>query len=198
MAGQGIERRAWLRAVTAAASVAAVPGFERWCFAFQSPEGGAQIRPAAYAPRFFTSAEFPLLERLVEIVIPGAGPAGAAEFIDVMAASDPALQFPFRYGLDWIDAHSRGLHGAPFLSVPAAQQTALLVPLAYRDHHRTGEEDGRAFFHLLRQYTVMGYYTTRAGMEELDDPSLRFYSESPGCPDPSDPAHLHSAPAART
>ena len=197
MAGQGIERRAWLRAVTTAASVAAFPGFQRWCFAFQSPDGATQIRPAAYAPRFFTAAEFTLLERLVEIVLPGAAQAGAAEFIDVMASSDPALQFPFRYGLDWLDAHSRGLHGAAFLASTPEQQIALLTPLAYRAKYRTGEEDGRAFFHLLRQYTVMGYYTTRAGMEELDDPSLRFYSESPGCPDPSDPAHLHSPSAAR-
>ena len=197
MAGQGIERRAWLRAVTTAASVAAVPGFRRWCFAFQSPEGAAPIRPAAYAPRFFTATEFGLLDALAEMVVPGSAKAGAAEFIDVMADADPTLQFPFRYGLDWIDAHSRGLHGAPFLALSAEWRTEILVPLAYRDKYRTGEEDGRAFFHLLREYTVMGYYTTRAGMEELDDPSLRFYSESQGCPDPSDPAHLHSAPAAR-
>jgi hypothetical protein len=56
------------------------------------------------------------------------------------------------------------------------------------------EREGPAFFKLLRSYTVMGYYTTRIGLESLDDPGLRLYSASPECPHKDDPAHLHLPP----
>ena len=48
---------------------------------------------------------------LPEIIIPsdatpGAKEAGVAEFIDFMVASDPEVQYPFRMGLAWLNAHS--------------------------------------------------------------------------------------------
>ncbi len=55
---------------------------------------------------------------------------------------------------------------------------------------------GTAFFKLIRRYTVMGYYTSRIGLEELDFPGLKFYSQSPECPHKNDPEHRH-LPAAR-
>jgi hypothetical protein len=38
---------------------------------------------------------------------------------------------------------------------------------------------------------VMGYYTSRVGLSELDYPGLRFYSQSPACPHTDDPEHRH-------
>ena len=46
----------------------------------------------------------------------------------------------------------------------------------------------------MRNYTVMGYYTSRAGLEELDYPGLRFYSASPECPHKDDPDTSISRP----
>jgi hypothetical protein len=54
--------------------------------------------------------------------------------------------------------------------------------LAYKDHYRPGEDEGREFFKLIREYTIMGFYTSRIGLDQLDYPGLKFYSESPGCP----------------
>ena len=48
-----------------------------------------------------------------------------------------------------------------------------------------------SFFRLLREYTVMGFYTTRIGLEELGYPGLRTYSKSPECPHVNDPEHRH-------
>ena len=42
----------------------------------------------------------------------------------------------------------------------------------------------------------MGFYTSRIGLEALDYPGLKLYSESPGCPHPGDPEHLHLSNAA--
>jgi hypothetical protein len=195
MAGQGVERREVLRMMAKAAAAAQFPDFSRWVFACSHQTGIAlQIRPAKYEPRFFTVAEYDTLVRLTELIIPadgtpGAREAGVSEFIDFMVWNDPSIQYRFRTGLTWLNARSQVLHGAPFNSLDATQQSDLLQHLAYRKHYRSGEEDGRAFFSLVRDYTVMGFYTSRIGLEELDFPGLKMYSESPECPHTGDPEH---------
>jgi hypothetical protein len=49
----------------------------------------------------------------------------------------------------------------------------MLKHLAYRDGYRPGEEDGRAFVELMREWTVKGFYTSRIGLEHLGYPGLR-------------------------
>jgi gluconate 2-dehydrogenase gamma chain len=201
MAGQGIERREVLRVMALAAGAARFPGFQRWAFACDHVSAtGVQVKPAQYTPQFFTPAEYTTVERLAEMIIPSDGPnggapgaseAGVSEFIDFMVSSDPSVQYRFRYGLTWLDAHAEKLHGKTFRQLSAEQQNDLLEDLAYKDHHRPGEEDGREFFKLVREYTVMGFYTSRIGLQQLDFPGLKLYSESPGCPHLNDPEHRH-------
>ena len=62
-------------------------------------------------------------------------------------------------------------------------------------HHRLGEEDGQAFFRLMREYTLMGFYTSRVGMQGLDVPALKqYYAASPACPHTDNRAHLGLKP----
>jgi len=200
MAGQGMERREVLRVMALAASASQFPGFRRWVFACDHLAGDArQSRPAQYTPQFFNTHEYAALDRLAELVLPsdgspGAKEAGVSEFIDFIVWSDSSLQYRFRYGLAWLDAHASNSHGKLFLDLGADQQTGILEHLAYKDRYRPGEEDGRAFFSLAREYTLMGFYTSKVGLEQLDFPGLKFYSESPGCPHEDDPEHLHLPP----
>jgi len=194
MAGQGLERREVLRVLALAAAASGEGGFSRWAFACGHGSERLQVRPARYTPRFFSAGEYALVERLTELILPtddtpGAREAGVAEFIDFMVASDPGVQYRFRYGLVWLEAHARRLHGKAFAELDEAPQRGLLEPLAYAARHRPGEEEGRAFFALVREYTVMGFYTSRVGLTALDYPGLRIYAESPGCPHPDDPEH---------
>jgi gluconate 2-dehydrogenase gamma chain len=198
MAGQGLERREVLRIMAMAAAASGFPGFVRWTFACgHGAPGLLQVRPATYTPRFFSAEEYTTLARLTEIIFPsddgpGAREAGVSEFVDFMVASNPKIQYPFRYGLTWLDAHASAIHGATFRALDPAQQTGLLEPLAYRARHRAGEEEGRAFFKMLRDYTLMGFYTSKVGLQQLDYPGLRsFYPRLPGCPHPDDPEHRH-------
>lgn len=202
MAGQGLERREVLRMLSLAAAASGHPGFSRWAFACAHGEQGRPERPSRYTPGFFSSAEYAAVERLTELILPsdgtpGAREAGVAEFVDFMVWSDPSVQYPFRYGLVWLEAHARRAHGKGFVDLAEAEQQALLEPLAYAARHRPGEEEGRAFFKLAREYTVMGFYTSKVGLTALDYPGLRVYGESPGCPHPDDPEHRR-LPAART
>ena len=197
MAGQGIQRREVLRILGTAAAAAHFSGFSKWGFACGHIGNAAlQIKPAQYSPQFFSAGEYALVERLTEMIIPsdatpGAKEAGVAEFVDFMVASDSDTQYPFRLGLDWLNAHSERKLGGQFLELTAHQQNSLLEPLAYKDKARPGEEDGRRFFKVLREYTVTGFYTSEIGFRELDNPALKLYSESPECPHKGDPEHLH-------
>ena len=198
MAGQSIERRDVLRILTLAAAASQFPGFKTWAFAhdhssdeqhthaLQQPASPAQNE--AYKPQFFTPEEYHLVARLTELIIhtddtPGAREAGVSEIIDFMVASDPQLQPQFRRGLTWMNAHAIKLHGTRFLEISREQATEILSKLAYKDRHRLGEEDGQVFFRLIREYTLMGFYTSRIGMQVLDVPGLKqYYTASPACP----------------
>jgi gluconate 2-dehydrogenase gamma chain len=186
-----------LRILGTAAAAAHFPGFSKWGFACgHVGNANLQIKPAAYQPQFFTAPEYAMVERLAEIIIPsdatpGAKEAGVAEFIDFMVFSDPEPQYPFRLGLTWLNAHSERTAGNKFMELSPEQQTSLLEPLAFKDKARPGEEDGRRFFRLMREFTVTGFYTSEIGFKELDNPALKFYSESPECPHKGDPEHLH-------
>ncbi len=202
MAGQGIERREVLRVMALAAAASQFPGFRRWVFAHDHAKAQGEVANLAagpYVPQFFAPDEYATVARLAELIIPsdgspGAREAGASEFIDFMVASDPSVQFRFRYGLTWLDSHADRLHGEPFRRLETEQQTGVLEHLAYKDRYRPGEEDGRAFFKLIREFTLMGFYTSRLGLEALDYPGLKFYAAPPGCPHAGDSEHRHLPP----
>lgn len=197
MAGQGVHRREVLRILGTAAAAAHFPGFSKWGFACGHIGNAAlQIKPAHYQPLFFTQSEYSEIERLTEIIIPsdatpGAKEAGVAEFIDFMVANTPDDQYRFRMGLSWLNARSEQLHGKTFVELHPDQQTSLLTPFAFKDKARPGDEDGRRFFVMVRNYTVTGFYTSEIGYKELDNPALKFYSDSPECPHKDDPEHRH-------
>jgi gluconate 2-dehydrogenase gamma chain len=201
MAGQSIERREILRILAVAATAATFPGFCKWSFACGHIGNAlSQIKPALYQPLFFTAPEYAMIERLTDIIIPaddtpGAHAAGVSEFIDLMVSRDPNLQRNFRAGLSWLNTHSQKTSGKTFLKLVPDQQSALLESLAYKNKSRPGEERGRHVFALVREYTVMGFYTSEIGLKGLDFPGLKFYAESPSCPHKDDPEHLHLSPA---
>lgn len=156
---------------------------------------------------------------------PGAREAGVSEFIDFMVANSAEvgmfkyqppsdnqpvsdrervpdamqsrddIQSRFRFGLYWLEGHAKGCCKHGFLECTPQQQTEILEHLAYKDRYRAGEEEGRAFFELIRRYTVMGFYTTRIGLEQLDYKGLQpFWTAMPPCPHQNDPEHLHLPP----
>jgi gluconate 2-dehydrogenase gamma chain len=196
MAGQSLERRDVLEILSLAAVASRFQGFHRWRFICEPDEQaeGASA-PAGYTPQFFTPEEYQTLEGLAALIIPsdgtpGAREAGVSEFIDFMVTNDPSIQYEFRYGLTWLDGQALQLNGTSFRALDFEKQTAILKRLAYREQYRAEEEDGRRFFRLLRRYTVMGFYTTRLGLQELDYPGLKFYSVSPACAHKNDPSHV--------
>jgi hypothetical protein len=206
VAGQGIERRDMLRVLAMAAAAGQFPGFHRWAFACaHHGEGDVIPAPVArYTPQFFTPDEYTTLDQLTALILPtddtpGAREAGVSEFIDFMVAHDPAIQYDFRFGLAWLDMHARQAHQHAFRELDPAAQGALLQPLATRVTKEDalahpGLEEGREFFAQLRKYTLMGFYTSRIGLEQLGYPGLQIYTEIPECAHKDDPGHARLTP----
>jgi Gluconate 2-dehydrogenase subunit 3 len=229
--GQGVERREILRYLGIAAVASTFPGFDRWAFACPGRHPavpGTAPRADSYRPLFFSPAHYLLVQRLAEMIIPaddtpGATEAGVAEFIDFMVANrvpvsgsadirstDDAVEYGrqaqirFVGGLHWMNARSQSQHRHEFLDCTPEQQAGLLEALAYRARFTPGTERGRAFFQMMRDYTVVGYYTTKIGLESLGYPGLQVaWPEVPSCPHADDPEHVRlprpdeTAPAQR-
>jgi len=71
------------------------------------------------------------------------------------------------------------------------QQNNLIEELAYKAKFKPTTENGRAFFQMMRDFTVVGYYTTKIGLESLGYPGLRTrWPKMPGCPHPDNPEHV--------
>ena len=196
MANQGSDRREVLEMLAKAAIASQFPGFSRWVFAQQhdhnhAADAAPPARQPNYQPSYFSPSEYRTIDVLTGLIIPkdespGAQDAGVSEFIDFMAAhGEKQIQQPMRDGLQWLDSAAAKNYGVSFLKLSPEQQTEILKRAAARDG------DGHAFFRLIRRYTVMGYYTSQAGLRELDYPGLQLYSQSPACPHTDDPEHRH-------
>lgn len=219
MAGQSIDRREALRYIGIASVAATFPGFSRWTFACAEHVCTAVQAAAAaepYQPSFLSPRHFQLVEQLAEMIIPaddspGAKDAGVAEFIDFMLANRVPVntqvdirstqdairagedaQIRFLGGLNWLNARSHSEFGHEFLDCAGDQQKSLLAALAYKDKFAPGTERGRDFCQMMRDYTVVGFYTTKIGLEALGYPGLRtVWPKMPGCAHPDDPEHVH-------
>lgn len=222
MGGQGVERRDILRFIGIASVAGTFPGFSKWAFACADDHGhargaaGVPAAPGSYQPLFFSPQQYEMVEHLAELIIPaddtpGAKQAGVAEFIDFMVANrvpvsasrevrstQDAIQMGneaqnrFVSGLDWMNARSKSEYGQEFMQCAAEQQTNLLAELAYKAKFKPTTESGREFFQLMRDYAVVGYYTTKIGLESLGYPGLRtVWPSMPGCSHPNDPEHSH-------
>ncbi len=218
MGGQGVERREILRYIGIAAVASSFPGFSKWAFACPQdhPKVSSQVGAGSYKPLFFSPQQYQMVEHLAEMIIPeddspGAKQAGVAEFIDFMVANrapvstsrdirstDDAIaagneaQNRFHAGLDWIDARSHSEFKREFMDCTPEQQYSLVEELAYKAKFKPTTESGRAFFQMMRDYTVVGYYTTKIGLQSIGYPGLRtVWPKMPGCPHPDDPEHAH-------
>jgi hypothetical protein len=196
MANQGSDRRTALEILAKASLAAQFPGFTRWaCAQTQASSPESTPRQIAYRPTFFSAAEYRTIEVLTELIIPadespGAHEAGVSEFIDFMAASgEKELRESMREGLRWLDSETMRQHGKVFAELSSDQQNRWLTKISVARSAAPEQHQAHRFFRVIRRYTVMGYYTSRVGLKELDYPGLRVYGESPACPHHDDPEH---------
>lgn len=123
-------------------------------------------------PKFFTPAEFALVDELSDMIIPadaqsgGARAAGVAADIDgrLAEAFEPEPQTQWRAGLKAVEDLSREMNGKPFLESTPAQRLAVLTRMAAAESDpKTPAEQ---FFGVIKGATIRGYYTSKVGIHD--------------------------------
>ena len=127
-----------------------------------------------YTPKTFTPAQYRLLERLTDLIIPvedgkpGAVAAGCAAWIDMISSENDRLKSIYTNGFAWLDRTMKERGAADFVSATAAQQTALLDEIAYRRNESQALAPGIEFFGWVRRMTVDAFYTSEIGFKDID------------------------------
>ncbi len=134
---------------------------------------GCRARPAtaAWTPQALTTEQAELLGTLVDLIIPAtdtpaAKDAGVPVFIDTLlhdwAESEDRARF--LTGLAAIDQDTQETHGVAFRDATPEQQNALLTRLDQEAIQARQEgADPLPFFATLKEWTLVGYYTSEIG-----------------------------------
>jgi Gluconate 2-dehydrogenase subunit 3 len=158
-----LTRRELLKAAAAAAAaVPLVPG-EALAASIAVPTG---------TPRFFTRAQYALVDELTEILIPtdehsgGARAAGVAAYIDSRLADAVELEpkQQFLAGLARVDQIAHETKGGPFMSLTPADREAIVTKIASEESAPESAEG--KFFVQLKRHTVRGYYSSKIGIHD--------------------------------
>ena len=124
-------------------------------------EGAAAALPTK--PKAFDAAEFALVSRVADLIIPatdtpGALGAGVPYYIDMLCASNHALRAVVATGL----ALLAGMH---FLNLAEADQIAVLETLS-KNAESGGAGSPEQFWRAIKSMTADGYYTSRIGLRD--------------------------------
>jgi hypothetical protein len=157
-----------------------------------SPSAPDPAKP--YVAQFFTPAEFETVEILSEMIIPaddkpGAKDARVAAYIDFVVFSaaehQPSLQREWSEGLALLDQASQEKFGHSFREISAAERENLLMEMSLPEREPNAHHPGFAFYRLIKEMTVEGFYTSLSGLlEALEYKGLDYLSEFPGCTHP--------------
>jgi hypothetical protein len=147
-----------------------------------------------YVPQFFKGDQFKTVETLTEMILPtddqpGAKEAQVANYIDFIVASakefEPSLQQEWREGLAYLDRESRKRFGKTFRVASEPDRTQLLTDMSLPEREPKVQHEGYAFFKLVKEMTVEGFYTSRIGLiDVLDYQGMNYNSDFPGCTHP--------------
>ena len=145
-------------------------------------------RAPSYKPSFFTAHEFATVALLAELIIPkdersvGAGEAGVPQFMDFMMVDQPARQVPMRGGLAWLDQECNSRFNTTFVASTNEQRTAVLDDVSGLERPSPDLSHGIAFFRSFRDLVATGFWTSKAGIADLQFTGNVFVAEWNGCP----------------
>ncbi len=144
----------------------------------------------AYAPKFFSSHDYKLIQALCQTIIPpdsdsgGAIEAGAPEFIDLLTSENTEYQRALGGGPLWLDSICSDRYEKTFLDCSPEQQKEVLDQIAYRRNAVSNPSlgPGIEFFSFLRNMTADGFFTSEIGIKYLGYIGSTYLKEWPGCP----------------
>ena len=175
-----LTRREAIRRVSALLGGAALIGQSAWLAGCTAPRSSANV---------FTDSDVALLDEIADTILPdtktpGAKAAGVGAFIAVMVRDtyEPSEQRLFVDGLATLEDESRAQNGGGFMASSPEQRVALLERLdreAIEYMRRPGAEGRPHYFRLMKELTLLGYFTSEIGCTVA-----QRYAEVPGRFDP--------------
>jgi len=127
---------------------------------------------APVPPKFFTPAEFALVDEMSDMIIPtdqqsaGARAAGVAAYIDGRLAEAFEKEQPQRWraGIKAVETLSREMSGKTFMASTPEQRLALLTRIAAAESDP--KTDAEKFFPEIKSSTIRAYYTSKIGIHD--------------------------------
>jgi len=122
---------------------------------------------------YFTEHEMKTITVLSDIIIPkdevsgSASEAGVPAFIAFIVKDMPQHKIPLKGGLRWLDMQSLQRFGKSFVAATQEQRIELVDLIAYPEEVPAEMKQGVAFFNLMRNLTITGFYTSEIGIKDL-------------------------------
>jgi len=102
-----------------------------------------------------------------EGTFPSASQVGVPDFIEFIGKDMPYQQTPLRGGLMWLDNQSMKRFNKKFTECAQNERIAIVEDIAYPKDVKPEFSQGAAFFSLMRNLTMTGFYTTEEGFKDL-------------------------------
>lgn len=135
------------------------------------------LHPKAAWPRKLSAKELATLAVLCDTIIPADAKSPSASTVGVPAYINEYVSAPYdgqlrdlvrvRGGLAWLNTESEERFGAPFGQITGAQRTLICDDICYLPKAKPEHQAAARFFDLVRDLTATGFYTTDAGMRDL-------------------------------
>ncbi|HET6765835.1 MAG TPA: gluconate 2-dehydrogenase subunit 3 family protein [Chitinophagaceae bacterium] len=146
---------------------------------------GCKNKDAGVAEGVFSQNDIAFLDEVAETIIPKTATAGAKEaevgkFMTVMVNDcyDEADQKIFHEGIKKLDDACNKMHSHRFMKAEPAHRNQLLTSLdkEAKEYMKTKkQEDPNHYFVMMKQLTLLGYFTSKPGMEQNFN-----YTQTPG------------------
>lgn len=135
------------------------------------------LHPKKDWPRKLSPGELATLAVLVDTIIPADAKSPSASAVGVPAWINEYVSAPYdgqmrdlirvRGGLAWLNVESEKRFGRTFQRLTAAERTQICDDICYLPKARPEFQSAARFFDLVRDLTAVGFYTTDAGMRDL-------------------------------
>ena len=187
----GMERRDALKAMVAAtglpvlASNLTAQAPQAPAAAPQRPAAGPRgtptdpdlLHPKKDWPRKLSARELATLAVLCDTIIPADAKSPAASTVGVPAYINEYVSAPYdgqmrdlirvRGGLAWLNTESTERFGRTFIRLSADERTRICDDICFLPRAKPEFQAAARFFDLVRDLTAVGFYTTDAGMRDL-------------------------------
>ena len=137
---------------------------------------GCKSKDVVVAGTGFSNDNIAFLDEVAETIIPKTTTAGAKEaevgkFMTVMVNDcyEEADQKIFHEGMKKLDETCNKMHGHSFMKAEPAHRKELLTSLdkEAKEYMKTKKkEDPNHYFLMMKQLTLMGYFTSKPGLEQ--------------------------------